>query len=108
MAVAQPLQGAGAADPLAGGEEPKRHQEPRRRHRPAGLIAPRLDPMFEFAKVEAGNVGPDHARRMVLSDQALDIDRAQFNLVALRLAQARHSLGRSIGSRTGGINSRSG
>ena len=56
---------------------------------PARLVAPRLDPMFEIAK----------ARRMVLSDLALDIDGAQFDLVALRLAQARRSSVRCIKER---------
>jgi hypothetical protein len=91
MAVAQAIKGAGAADPLAGGVEPKCQQKPRRGRRMTGPVAPRLDPILKLAQIEPHYVGPDHAREMVFPDQAVDIHRAQLDLVAFGLAKARRA-----------------
>src|SRR5258708_10580707 len=91
VAVAQPLQSARAADPLAGGIEPQRQQKPGRCRRVTGAVAPRLDPVLQIAQVKPFDIGPDQAHRMVFSDQALDIHRAQRDLVALRLTQTRRA-----------------
>ena len=64
-----------------------------------GLLASRLDPIFKLPQVDPFDVGPDHPRRMIFSDQAVDIHRPQLNLIAPGLAQPRRSRKRHIGSR---------
>src|SRR5580704_19151464 len=56
-----------------------------------GPVAPRLDPILKLAQIEPHYVGPDHAREMVFPDQAVDIHRAQLDLVAFGLAKARRA-----------------
>jgi hypothetical protein len=89
VALAQPLQGARAADTLTGGIEPQRQQKPRRCRGVTGAVAPSLDPVLQLTQIEPFDIGPDQAHRMVFSDQALDIHRPQRELVALRFTQAR-------------------
>ena len=89
VALAQPLQSARAAHPLAGGIKPQRQQKPRRCRRMAGPVVPCLDPLLKLAQIEPRHIGPDHAHRMLLPDQTVDVYRPQFDLVALRLAQPR-------------------
>ena len=91
MALAQSFQGPCAADTLAGGIEPQRQQKSRRCRRVTGAVTPGLDPVLEFAQIKLADIGPDQPRRMVFSNQALDIHRPQRNLVALRFTQPRCS-----------------
>ena len=64
-----------------------------------GPVVPRLDPILELAQVEPLNVCLDQARRMIFPDQAVDIHRAQLDLVAFGLAQARRTERCRIGLR---------
>src|ERR1700738_4434162 len=50
-------------------------------------VLPCLDAIFQFAQVEPFDISPNPPRRMILPDQAIDIDRSQFDLIAHRLAQ---------------------
>jgi hypothetical protein len=101
MAFAQPRQRPRAADPLAGRVEPQRQQQPGRDRRMPGPAFARLDRVLQGAEIELLDISPDQARRMVLADQAVDIHRAQFQLVALRLQKPRLAGGRS-GAACGG------
>ena len=89
VARAQPLQRPRAANALAGGVKPQRQQKPRRNRGMARSVLARPDPVFEQAQIEALDIAPDHPHRVVLSDQAVDIDCPQFNLIALGRAQPR-------------------
>src|SRR5262249_16460592 len=97
VTVAEPVQRPCAANAIARGVKPKRQQQPRRRWWMAGRVFPRLDPILQCAQVELLDIGPDHPRRMILPDQAIDIDRSQLDLIAHRFAQPggapRHYLG---------------
>ena len=89
VTVAEPVQGPRTANAVARGVQPKRQQQPRRWRRMTRPVLPRLDPIFQLAQVEPFDISPDHPCRMILPDQAIDIDRPQFDLVAHRLAQPR-------------------
>jgi len=91
MVVAEPVQRPRASNAVARGVQPKCQQQPWRRCRVAGPVLPRLDPILQFAQLEPFDIGPDHPSPMILSDQAIDIDGSQFDLVAHRLAQPRRS-----------------
>src|SRR5215475_7204961 len=91
MIGAEAIQCPCAANAVARGIEPKRQQQSRRRRRMAGPVLPRLDPVLQFAQVEPLDIGPDHSCRMILPDQAIDIDGSQFDLVTHRLTQPRRS-----------------
>src|ERR1700757_1914545 len=52
-------------------------------------VLPRLDSILQLAQVEPFDISPDHPRRMILPDQAIDIDRPQFDLIAHWLAHPR-------------------
>jgi hypothetical protein len=49
---------------------------------------PRLDRILKLAQIEALDIGPDRPCRMIRSDQAINVHRPQFDLVALRLTQS--------------------
>lgn len=89
MTVAEPVQRPPAANAIARGVQPKRQQQPGRWRRMTRPVLPRLDPIFQFAQVEPFDISPDHPHRMILPDQAIDIDRSQFDLIAHRLSQPR-------------------
>jgi hypothetical protein len=89
VTVAEPIQGPRAANAIARSVQPKRQQQPRRWRRITRPVLPRLDAIFQLAQVEPCDISPDHPRRMILPDQAIDIDRLQLDLIAHRLAQPR-------------------
>jgi len=53
----------------------------------------RLDPIFQFAQIQAQHVGPDQPRRMIGTDQAVKARHAKLNLPPLRLRHAGRSRG---------------
>src|SRR5262249_38941220 len=49
----------------------------------------RLDRVLQRAQVQPFYISPEQARRMIRTDQTIQIDRSQLNLISHRLAQSR-------------------
>ncbi|KKZ85463.1 hypothetical protein RPHASCH2410_PA01690 (plasmid) [Rhizobium phaseoli Ch24-10] len=89
VAPAQPFQSPRAADTVAAGIEPQRQQKPWRNRRMARPVLARFDPTFKRAQIQPLDIAPNDAHRVILADQAVDIDGTQLDLIAHRLAHAR-------------------
>src|SRR5665213_859765 len=89
LALAKPRQQPRAADPAARRIQPQPQQQARRDRRMAGPPFARLDRVLQPAKVQLLHIPPDQTRRMIVANQALQIDRSQLDLIAQRLAQPR-------------------
>jgi hypothetical protein len=57
----------------------------------ARTMRARLHPLLQRAQVKLLDIGPDHPRRMLGSQQRLKVHSAQFNLIAYRFAKPRWS-----------------
>jgi hypothetical protein len=97
---AQPSNGAGkrrrrgstrAARPLARAVQPERKQQTRRSDRTPGAAFARLDRVFQRAEIDMANVIPKQPSGMILTNQALQSHRPQFEPIANRLAKPRPS-----------------
>ncbi len=88
MALAQAIQSSRAAYSLVGRKQPERQEQPRRNRWMPRRALPRLDRILKLPQLEALDIGPDRPRRMISSDQAINVHRPPFDLVALRLTQS--------------------
>ena len=99
VAPAQSLQCPRAAHPLAGRVKPQRQRQSRRNHRMTRRVLARLDPCLKLTQVDRLHVAPNQPRQMILSEQAIESHRSQFDPIAYRLAQAWRSRPRRTGGR---------
>ncbi len=54
-------------------------------------VLARFDPTFKRAQIQPLDIAPNDAHRVILADQAVDIDGTQLDLIAHRLTHARRS-----------------
>ena len=84
-----PSQCPRASDPFAYRIEPKSQQQSRARRRLSRRVYTRLDRSLHSTQIELLHVIPEQPRRMIRIDQTVQLHRAQFDLIANRLAHPR-------------------
>src|SRR5580704_8328129 len=62
-------------------------------------VLARLDPCLKLTQVDRLHVAPNQPRQMILSEQAIENHRSQFDLIAYRLAHPWRSRPRRTGGR---------
>ena len=93
---AQPIQFAGAADPLDRGIQPQRQENPRVGSRPAHRSLDRLKFRQQGRKVQTVHVIPNHPGPMILGDQVVHRLPMHHDLIADRTSQTRLPLRRGL------------
>src|SRR5262245_19935515 len=87
--LAQPSQCPRASDPFASRIEPKSQQQSRARRRLSRRVYTRLDRSLHSTQIELLHVIPEQPRRMIRTDQTVQVHRSQLDLIANRLAHPR-------------------
>ncbi len=85
----QSVERSGRADAFEGRIQPQRHKNPGVNGWPSRMPFHRLDPCIERAQIEALREGPNEASSMVGAKEAIEIDRAKFELAPVRELEPR-------------------
>ena len=89
VAFAQPGQQPGTDNPFARRVKPQSQQQPWCDRRVTRNAFARLDPILQFAQIQAQHVSPDQPRRVVGPDHAVKAHRAKLDRLPLRLPKPR-------------------
>src|SRR5664280_1083549 len=87
--VTQAVEGPRRADPLEGGVQPERDEDRGVDRRASAVALGRPDPRVEGGEIEALDEGPHQARPVLGRQEALEVGRAQPDLLAARLLEPR-------------------